>query len=81
MWWRPMSLCTSPDYGKPCLSVSDGMDMPTSEQYRCTNEKSPEFKRESSQLVVAQSYTVADAAKAMDVCLSTMARWSKQLRD
>lgn len=55
--------------------------MPTSEQYRCTSEKSPEFKRESAQLVVAQSYTVADAAKAMDIGLSTMTRWGKQLRD
>ncbi|EEY0620716.1 hypothetical protein DLF58_005115, partial [Escherichia coli O157] len=26
-------------------------------------------------------YTVADAAKAMDVGLSTMTRWGKQLRD
>ncbi|EJN7539167.1 transposase, partial [Escherichia coli] len=28
-----------------------------------------------------QTYTVADAAKAMDVGLSTMTRWVKQLRD
>ncbi|WP_148725950.1 IS3 family transposase [Escherichia coli] len=40
-----------------------------------------EFKRESAQLVVDQNYTVADAAKAMDVGLSTMTRWVKQLRD
>ncbi len=33
-----------------------------------------EFKRESAQLVVDQNYTVADAAKAMDVGLSTMTR-------
>ncbi len=33
---------------------------------------SAEFKRESAQLVVDQKYTVADAAKAMDVGLSTM---------
>ena len=39
------------------------------------------FKRESAQLVVDQNYTVADAAKAMDVGLSTMTRWVKQLRD
>ncbi|HGT7318774.1 TPA: IS3 family transposase, partial [Escherichia coli] len=38
-------------------------------------------KRESAQLVVDQKYTVADAAKAMDVGLSTMTRWVKQLRD
>ena len=42
---------------------------------------SAEFKRESVQLVVDQTYTVADAAKAMDVGLSTMTRWVKQLRD
>ncbi|EIQ28452.1 putative transposase [Shigella flexneri K-404] len=48
-------------------------DMLTSEQHRCSNEKrnfSAEFKRESAQLVVDQKYTVADAAKAMDVGLS-----------
>lgn len=42
---------------------------------------SPEFKRESAQLVLDQNYTVADAASAMDVGLSTMTRWVKQLRD
>lgn len=42
---------------------------------------SSEFKRESAQLVVDQNYTVADAASAMDVGLSTMTRWVKQLRD
>ncbi|EBA2279277.1 IS3 family transposase, partial [Salmonella enterica] len=42
---------------------------------------SAEFKRESAQLVVDQNYTVADAARAMDVGLSTMTRWVKQLRD
>ncbi len=36
---------------------------------------SAEFKRESAQLVVDQNYTVADAAKAMDIGLSTMTRW------
>ncbi|ENG71626.1 transposase family protein, partial [Escherichia coli p0305293.3] len=35
----------------------------------------------SAQLVVDLKYTVADAAKAMDVGLSTMTRWVKQLRD
>ena len=38
---------------------------------------SPEFKRESAQLVVDQNYTVSDAAKAMDVGLSTMTKWVK----
>ena len=42
---------------------------------------SAEFERESAQLVVDQNYTVADAASAMDVGLSTMTRWVKQLRD
>lgn len=42
---------------------------------------SPEFKRESAQLVVDQNYTVANAAKAMDIGLSMMTRWGKQLRD
>lgn len=57
-----------------------------SEQYRCPNEKKKfqrraEFKRESAQLVLDQNYTVAAAASAMDVGLSTMTRWVKQLRD
>lgn len=55
-----------------------------SEQHRCPNERrnfSPEFKRESAQLVVDQNYTVSDAAKAMDVGLSTMTKWVRQLRE
>lgn len=42
---------------------------------------SPESKRESALLVVDQNYTVSDAARAMDVGLSTMTTWAKQLRD
>ncbi|CAM7959606.1 transposase IS3/IS911 family protein [Enterobacter hormaechei] len=42
---------------------------------------SPEFKRESAQLVVDQNYTISDAARAMDVGLSSMTKWFKQLRD
>ena len=42
---------------------------------------SAEFKRESAQLVPDQNYTVAAAASAMDVGLSTMTRWVKQLCD
>ncbi|KLG23227.1 transposase [Enterobacter roggenkampii] len=52
--------------------------MLTSEHYRCLNKKknfSAEFKRESAQLVLDQNYTVAAAASAMDVGLSTMTRW------
>jgi len=41
---------------------------------------SAEFKRESAQLVVDLNYTVAEAAKAMDIGLSAMTRWVKQLR-
>ncbi|MGL9735539.1 MAG: transposase, partial [Symbiopectobacterium sp.] len=56
--------------------------MLTSGQHRCPNEKrnfSAEFKRESAQLVVDQNYTVAEAANAMDIGLSTMTRWVRQL--
>ena len=42
---------------------------------------SAEFKREFAQLVLDQNYTVAAAASAMDVGLSTMTRWVKQFRD
>lgn len=42
---------------------------------------SAEFKRESAQLVLDQNYTVAATVSAMDVGLSTMTRWVKQLRD
>lgn len=42
---------------------------------------SAEFKRESAQLVLDQNYTVAAAASAMEVGLSTMTRWVKQLRE
>lgn len=42
---------------------------------------SAEFKCESAQLVLDQNYTIAAAASAMDVGLSTMTQWVKQLRD
>ena len=42
---------------------------------------SPEFKRESAQLVVDKNYTVSDVAKAMDVGLSTMTKWVRQLSE
>lgn len=42
---------------------------------------SPELKRESVLLVVDQNDTVSDDAKAIDVGLSTMTTWVKQLRD
>lgn len=42
---------------------------------------SAEFKCEFAQLVVDQNYTVADTANAMNIGLSTMTRYVKQLRD
>ena len=42
---------------------------------------SAEFKREAAQLVVDQNYTVAEAAKVMDIGLSTMTQWVRQLWD
>lgn len=40
---------------------------------------SPEFKREFAQGVIDQNYTVYGAAKAMNVGVSTMINWVKQL--
>lgn len=42
---------------------------------------SAELKCESAQLVLDQNYTVGEAAKAMDIGLSSMTRWVKQLLD
>lgn len=41
---------------------------------------SPEFRLESAQLVVDQNYTVRAAAEAMNVGVSTMDKWVRQLR-
>ena len=41
---------------------------------------SPQFRLEASQLVVDQNYTIREAAKAMNVGISTMARWVIQLK-
>ncbi|GLV71994.1 transposase [Pectobacterium carotovorum subsp. carotovorum] len=41
---------------------------------------SPEFRLEAAQLVLDQHYTVAAAAAAMNIGLSTMTRWVSQLR-
>lgn len=57
--------------------------MLTSEHYMSPNEIrnfSAEFKRKSAQLVFDQNYTAVDAASAMNIGLSTMTRWVKQLR-
>ena len=40
----------------------------------------PEFRLESAQLVVDQSYSVREAAEAMGVGKSTMDKWVRQLR-
>jgi transposase-like protein len=57
--------------------------MLTSEQHRCSNEKrnfSPEFKRESAQLVVDQiTPSLTQPGRWMSVF--QMRRWVKQLRD
>ncbi|MFT5312067.1 MAG: transposase [Paraglaciecola sp.] len=42
---------------------------------------SPEFRLETAQLVVDQSYTHQEAAKAMGVGYSTLSKWVKQLRE
>ncbi len=38
-------------------------------------------KRKSAQQALDQNYTVADSASAMDIDLSIMMRWVKQLRN
>jgi len=40
----------------------------------------PEFKLEAAQLVVDQSYSIREAATAMNVGKSTMDKWVRQLR-
>jgi len=42
---------------------------------------SAEFRLETAQLVVDNSYTHEDAAKAMGVGYSTISKWVKQLRE
>lgn len=42
---------------------------------------SPEFRLEVAQLVLDQGYTHEDAAQAMDVGISTVGKWAKQLRE
>ncbi|AUI88514.1 hypothetical protein BS333_19550 [Vibrio azureus] len=41
---------------------------------------SPEFKLEAAQLVTDQGYSVAEAAKAMNVSKSAMDKWVRQLK-
>ncbi|OBT04678.1 transposase [Shewanella sp. UCD-FRSSP16_17] len=42
---------------------------------------SAEFKLESVQLVLDQSYSIVEAAQAMNVGKSTMDKWVRQLRE
>jgi len=58
--------------------------MLTSEQHRCAREKQKfqrRVKRESTQLVADQNYSVVYTFSAMDVGLTDMTRWVTQLRD
>ena len=41
---------------------------------------SPEFRHESAQLVIDQSYSIREAAQAVGIGHSTMDRWVRQLR-
>lgn len=41
---------------------------------------SPEFRLEAAQLVVDQNYKIREAAEAMNVGISTMDKWVRQLR-
>ena len=42
---------------------------------------SPEFQLESAKLVLDQNYTPTEEANAMNVGVSTMTRWVRQLKD
>lgn len=42
---------------------------------------SPEYRLEAAQLVLDQNYSVSCAAKAMNVGVSTMDKWVRQLKD
>lgn len=41
---------------------------------------SPDFKLEAARLVVEQGYTIKEASEAMDVSLTAMRSWVKQLQ-
>ena len=60
------------------MIISDQLGEPIKKRTRPSF--SPEFRLEASQLVVDQNYTVIAAAKAMDVGISTMAKWVAQLK-
>ena len=60
------------------IIISDQLGEPMKKRTRPSF--SPEFRLEASQLVVDQNYTVIAAAKAMNVGISTMAKWVAQLK-
>jgi len=60
------------------MIISDQLGEPMKKRTRPTF--SPEFRLEASPLVVDQNYTVIAAAKAMNVGISTMAKWVAQLK-
>src|SRR5690554_4543014 len=41
---------------------------------------SPEFRLEAAQLVIDQNYSIRQSAEAMNVGISTMDKWVRQLR-
>jgi len=60
------------------MSTSDQLGEPMKKRTRPTF--SPEFRLEASQLVIDQNYTVIAAAKAINLGISTMAKWVAQLK-
>ena len=60
------------------MIISDQLSKPMKKRTRPAC--SPEFILEASQLVVDQNYTVIAAARAINVGISTMAKWVAQLK-
>jgi transposase len=60
------------------MIISKQLGEPMKKRTRSTF--SPEFRLEASQLVVDQNYTVREAAKAMNIGVSTMVKWAAQLK-
>jgi len=60
------------------MIISDQLGEPMKKRTRPTF--SPVFRQKASQLVVNQNYTVIAASKAMNVGISTMAKWVTQLK-
>ena len=60
------------------MIISDQLGKPMKKRTRPAC--SPEFRLETSQLVVDQNYTVIAAARAINVGISTMAKWVAQIK-